>query len=85
MAAKSIRIALNPRGVRALLQSPEITEDLERRGEAIATAAGGAPDFEVRADRNRDRTVVFVTAATFDGRNAESEDRALTRAIDAGR
>ncbi len=85
MAVKSVRIALNPAGVVALLQSAEIAADLEARGNRIAEAAGGAPDFEVRSTRNRDRAIAFVTAATPAGRKAEAEDRALTRAIDAGR
>lgn len=83
--AQSIRIKLNSAGVVALLQSQAVADDLARRGERIAEAAGGEPDFESRVTQNRDRSVVFVTTASIDGRRAEAEDRALTRALDAGR
>lgn len=85
MAAKSMRIELNRAGIVALLQSAEVAADLTGRGERIAAAAGGDGDFEVTTSTNRDRTVVFVRTATAKGRQAEAEDRALSRAIDAGR
>lgn len=85
MAVKSFRLKVNSDGVKALLLSQEVAADLARRGNAIAEAAGGSPDFEVVNTRNRDRSVTFVKTATIAGKKAEAEDRALTRAIDAGR
>lgn len=82
---KSVRVALNPKGIVALLQSQAVADDLAARGERIAAAAGGADDFVVTATRNRDRAVVFVTTATHEARKSEAEGRALTAAIDAGR
>lgn len=63
---------------------------MERKTEAIAAAAGGSPDFEpsVRAvggSSKLGRLMGYVTTATYDGRRAEAETRALTRALDAGR
>lgn len=83
MAAKSIRVKLNRDGVRALLASQDVADDLTKRGERIAAAAGEG--FEVTTTRNRDRVVVFVRSTTHEARRAEAEDRALTHAIDAGR
>lgn len=88
--AKSIRIQLNKAGIISLLQSPEVQADLRARANRIADAAGGATenagdDFEVDVTTNRDRAVAFVRTVTHEARLAEAEDRALTRAIDAGR
>lgn len=83
MAVKGLRIELNRAGVRALLTSASVAEDLTDRGNRIAAAAGDG--VEVQATRNRDRAVVFVRTDTFDAKRAEAEDRALTTAIDAGR
>lgn len=80
-----LRIKINSDAVRALLQSAEVASELERRGNAIVEAAGGAPDFEVQSTKNRDRAVAFVRTASSKGKKAEAEDRVLTRAIDAGR
>lgn len=83
--AQKVRIQLNSPGIVELLQSAAVQDDLAARGGRIAAAAGDAEDFEVAATMNRDRAVVFVRTATREGRAAEAEDRALTRAIDAGR
>lgn len=83
MAGKGIRVQLNKAGVRALLVSQDVADDLTKRGDRIAAAAGEG--FEVTTTKNRDRVVVFVRSTTFEAMRAEAEDRALTRAIDAGR
>lgn len=83
MAIKSVRIKLNRAGVQQLLTSQEVTDDLTKRGERMAAAAGEG--VEATTTRNRDRTVVFVSTETFDAMRAEAEDRTLTRSIDAGR
>lgn len=78
-------VRLNSRGVRAVLQSAEVEADLRRRAEAIAAAAGGEPDFEAGAEVVGNRAMAWVVTATPDGKRAEAEDRALTRALDVGR
>lgn len=83
MAAKGMRIKLNRAGVQQLLASQEVADDLAKRGERMADAAGDG--VEVTSTRNRDRAVVFVRTATIDAMKAEAEDRTLTRSIDAGR
>lgn len=80
-----VRVELNSRGVVEVLQSEEVQDDLRRRAEAIANAAGGSPDFEHGVDIVGDRAMGRVWTATAAGKRAEAEDRALTRALDAGR
>ncbi|MGO3649352.1 hypothetical protein [Agrococcus casei] len=83
MAIKDVRIKLNSSGIVRLLQSPEVSRELEARGTRIATAAGNKHD--VNATVNRDRAVVFVTTKDTAARKAEAEQRRLSKAIDAGR
>jgi hypothetical protein len=80
-----VRVVLNSRGIVDVLQSEEVQRDLRRRAEAIANAAGGAPDFEAAVEVVGDRAMGRVWTATTEGKRAEAEDRALTRALDAGR
>lgn len=81
----SIRIEMNSAGAAAILKDPRVLADLEARGERAAAAAGGAPDFEVEGKIRSGRAHVSVRTATRDGRRAEAEDRALSRALDAAR
>lgn len=80
---KSVRIQLNQQGIRDLLKSQAVADSLEERGTRIAAAAGEG--FEVTTTTNKDRVVTFVKTSTNEGRRAEGEHRALSRAIDAGR
>lgn len=79
----TVRMRLNRAGIRALLRSDEIADDLERRGRQIAAAAGPGHEVERWAGRNRAR--ITVRTATADARADEAEHRTLSRAFDAGR
>lgn len=83
--ATKVRIKLNSPAFRELMSSAAMQAELEARAERIATAAGGEPDFETNVTVGRDRAHAFVKTANNEGRRAEAEHRALTRAIDAGR
>jgi hypothetical protein len=83
--AKITKIKFNSAAYRQLMSSPEAVADLQGRADRIAAAAGGQPDFEAEASVGRDRAHAFVRTATQEGRRREAEDRALSRAIDAGR
>lgn len=76
-----VRIRLNSAGVRDLLRSLE--PDLAARAARIARAAG--PGFESSSTSGRNRALAQVWAETPEAMRAEAKDRALTRAIDAGR
>jgi hypothetical protein len=82
---KKIRVKMNSKGARAILRSAEVQADTERRGRAIAAAAGGEPDFEVETQVGANRVRTSVRTATQKAREAEANQRALTRALDAGR
>lgn len=77
------RVKLDSKAVRDLLRSDEVKADLERRARAIAAAAGEG--FEVDSDVGPARARASVRSATLEAHVAEATDRALTRAIDAGR
>lgn len=77
------RIDHNEAAYEALLKSPGVQADLRRRGARIAARAGSGMEVESSVGANRAR--VSVRTATPAARRAEAEDRALTRAIDAGR
>ena len=77
--AKS-RIVLNRAGVKALLRMPVW---VEAPAEAIAAAAGPGHKVEVTVGPTRARAAVITD--TIEAMHAEATERALTRAIDAGR
>jgi hypothetical protein len=82
----NFKIELNSAGVAALLKSPEVQADLARRADAIAAAAGAAGGVfghDVQVGRTRARAMVWTEDVA--AMEAEAKDRALTRAVDAGR
>lgn len=66
-----------------LLKSVPVQQDLRRRAERIAAAAGPGMEASVQVGRNRARGSVITV--TQQAREAEARNRALTRALDAGR
>ena len=83
MAAGSVRVVVNTAGVRALLQSKEVQDDLLARAQRIAEAAGEGVVAEVSVGKNRARANVYTS--TIEAMEAEASGNALTRAVDAGR
>lgn len=81
--AGSIRIVVNPEGVKALLKSQEVQNMLQQRVNKIAAAAGPGMQASVRVGRTRARGSVIT--ATQEAREAEANDRMLTKSLDAGR
>ena len=80
-------VKLNKKEVRRLLRGEGeyegVRADLDRRASAIATRAGEGFQHETSAGPNRARAAVWT--ATPEAALAEAEERALTRALDAGR
>lgn len=66
-----------------LLKSVPVQQDLRRRADRIAAAAGPGMEASVQVGRNRARGSVITV--TQKAREAEARNRALTRALDAGR
>mgnify|MGYP001021327783 CR=1 FL=1 len=81
----AVRVKIHSAAARDLLRSDEVVADLQNRLERIAAAAGGSPDFEASVVIGANRAHGSVITATAAGREAEATDRALTRALDAGR
>lgn len=79
----SYTIKLNRSGARAIMRSAEVQDDLERRAQLIAERAGDGFVADSHVGRNRARA--NVTATTTEARLAEANNRALTRALDAGK
>lgn len=80
---KKTKIRFNYDGFNAVRRSEGVKQDLQARAERIAAAAG--PGFETRATINPGRAGVLVYAESYEAAVAEATDKALTRAIDAGR
>lgn len=78
-----VRVVLNRKNVRELLRSEGVLNDLVRRAENIAAAAGPGHKVDSQIGRNRARAAVITTS--IEAMLAEARDRNLTRAIDAGR
>lgn len=78
-----VRVKVNRAGVRALLRSPEVTNDLQRRASRIAAQAGEG--MAVNVSKGSQRSRAEVVTETFEAMRREASDRALSRAVDAGR
>lgn len=78
-----IRVKINPRAARKLLQSAAVEAELRRRGKRIADAAG--PGHEVDTFTGRNRVRATVRTATPEAIVSQGRNRTLTRALDAGR
>lgn len=81
--ASQVRIEVNSAGIQALLKSDEVQAFLKAKADRIAAAAGEGMEATARIGRTRARA--SVVTATSAARKAEAVDRALTKAIDAGR
>ena len=76
-------LKLNRSGIRELLRSDEVADDLRRRAEAIARAAGDGHEVDVEVGPNRARAAVITD--TLEAKAREARKRSLTSAIEAGR
>lgn len=74
---------INPEGVKDLLKSKGVQDDLKRRADKIASAAGHGFEAHVSVGPNRARAAVVT--ATPAAMELEERDRKLTKATDAGR
>lgn len=81
--ANKIRIEVNSDGIQAILKSAEVQADLRSRAARIAAAGG--PGMEASSWTGRTRARASVITATGKARRSEATNRALTRALDAGR
>lgn len=82
------RIEINDSNAKQILKNVPV-EDLRRRGERVAAmAAAMSPagaKFHVDVKQWGARVAVYVTCGNQAAREGEAVNRALTRALDAGR
>lgn len=79
----TVTVKMNRQGVDALLKSPDVAAELNRRARRIASAAG--PGMEVRSSIGRTRARAVVITSTPEARAAEATDRRLSAALWSGR
>lgn len=83
------RIEINDSNAQQILKSGEVQGELLARAQRIAATAasnaGSGASFTVDPRLWGARAAVFVTTGNDEARRAEATDRALTRALDAGR
>ena len=81
MARPAVKIRYG--GIGKLLRSAEVAEELRKRAERIAAAAG--PGHRVEVSRTGSRARAAVITDTYYARRAEAKQRRLTAAVAAGR
>lgn len=79
----SVRIEINADGVRELLRSQEVRDDLQRRAERIAAQAGEG--YEADSSLSPKRARANVRTVTPEAMRDEAINHTLERALDAGR
>jgi hypothetical protein len=72
-------------GYREIRSAPKTQAEVRGRAERIASAAGPGMEVDSQITGGRGRARASVRTATTEARRAEANDRALTRALDAGR
>lgn len=80
----TIRVKVNLRGINALMTSAPVQSVVDKRGEAIARAAGA--NFEYVHAKKRHPWVArgYVQPKNAAGRREEAISKTLTRAVKAG-
>lgn len=78
-------IKLTRSGPRLVRQSAGVAADMAARAARIAAAAGPGMQVDTSITGGRGRARASVTTVTHGARRAEATNRALTRAVDAGR
>lgn len=77
------QIKMNAAGARAILTSGAVQAFLKAKADRIAAAAG--PGMAAHSNGGSSRARAAVVTSTKAAMRAEAKDRALTRALDAGR
>lgn len=87
--ATSIRLVMNPAGIRQQLKSAAVANNLLSRGYRVASAAragsGKGAEYFVSARTGKNRVRVSVITANGEAMKAEATTRALSRALEAAR
>jgi len=79
------RVKFNLKGFRALRTSPAVTDDLRKRAERVANAAGPGWKAEPAQTKNPKRARYVVVATTPEARRESITEQTPLRALNAGR
>ncbi len=77
------RVKLNIKGIREVLKSQPVIDELARRGARAARAAGPGNKLVVKTHKYTAR--VFVQTENEEAAKREAEEKSLTRSLDAAR
>lgn len=80
---KISKIEFDYKAFNAYRRSPEVQDEISKRVNAIAAAAGEG--FEAEMKVIPQRAIGVVKSTTYQAKRAEAEDKVLTHAIEAGR
>ncbi len=85
--ATKLRLEFSSEGFQAILESQAVADDIERRTQAVADAAGdGMVATMMKANfGGSPRPMGVVATDTAEAMRAEAVDKALSKALDAGR
>lgn len=82
----SMKVVMNHAGARALLNSVEVMNFLQERGEAIASRAGESGGlFEADVQAGKNRAHCHVVTNDFTAIRKQAQQNTLLKAVDAGR
>lgn len=81
--ASKIRVDISSAGIQDLLKSGPVQALLKAKADRIAAAAGPGMVSSSRVGKTRARASVITDS--YRAKRAEAEERALTKALDAGR
>lgn len=79
------RIKLNLKGFRALRTSPAVADDIRKRAERVADAAGPGWKAEPAKSKRPNRARYVVVATTPEARRESITEQTPLRALNAGR
>lgn len=80
-----VKTTLLLKGLNEVMKSQGVADELQRRGERIARAAGAGFSAETDQPQHRWIARTYVKAETFEARAREARDNVLLKALDAGR
>lgn len=94
--AKKIRVSLNSKGARQLLNGPEVVEDMDRRAKAVTAAAeeavsspryaaSGSEGFRGDGQPGKSRARALIGTTDYVSRAYNAKHNALLKGLEAGR
>lgn len=85
--ANVTKIVFHDEAIRALMRSPEVTEELEARAQKIVEHANdvGSGKYAYEVSQSKTRSSVKISPVDKMSRNSNAKHNTLLKSIDAGR